>query len=100
LSNTMSAVDETVTIKIREREYTIRGADDKERMVRVAAYVDKKLQEISGSSKGLNDEKTAMLAALDIAGDYFQLIKEKEDLLREINNRSQKLILNLNTVLQ
>ena len=96
----MSAVDETVTVKIQEREYTIRGADDKERMVRVAAYVDQKLQEISGSSKGLNDEKTAILAALDIAGDYFQLIKEKEDLLREINNRSQKLILNLNTVLQ
>jgi cell division protein ZapA len=96
----MSTGNETITIKIREREYTIRGADDKEQMVRVAAYVDQKLQEISSSSKGLNDEKTAILAALDIAGDYFQLIKEKEDLLREINNRSQKLILNASTLLQ
>ena len=96
----MSTTNETVTIRIRDREYAIRGADDKEQMLKVAAYVDQKLQEISGSSKGLNDEKTAILAALDIAGDYFQLIKEKEDLLREINNRSQKLMLSLNTVLQ
>jgi cell division protein ZapA len=95
----MSAMNETVTIKIKDREYTIRGADDKERILKVAAYVDQKLKEISGSSKGLNDEKAAILAALDIAGDYLQLIKEKEDLLREINNRSQKMILSVNTIL-
>ncbi len=96
----MSTANETVTIKIRDREYDIRGTDDKERMLKVAAYVDQKLRDISSSSKGLNNEKTAILAALDIAGDYFQTIKEKEDLLREINNRSQRLMLNLNTVLQ
>lgn len=95
----MSTVNEIVTIKIRDREYTIRGADDKELILKVAAYVDQKLKEIGGSSKGLNDEKAAILAALDIAGDYLQLIKEKEDLLREINNRSQKLMLSVNTVL-
>ena len=95
----MSAVNETVTIKIKDREYTIRGADDKERILKVAAYVDQKLREISGSNKGLNDEKAAILAALDIAGDYLQLIKEKEDLLREINNRSHKMNLSVNTVL-
>lgn len=95
----MSTVNEIVTIKIRDKEYTIRGADDKERILKVAVYVEQKLKEISGSSKGLNDEKAAILAALDIAGDYLQLIKEKEDLLRGINNRSQKLILSVNTVL-
>jgi len=100
LRKTMSTANETVTIKIRDREYEIRGTDDKERMLRVAAYVDQKLRDISNSSNGLNNEKTAILAALDIAGDYFQIIKEKEDLLREINNRSQRLMLNLNTVLQ
>ncbi|RLB28278.1 MAG: cell division protein ZapA [Deltaproteobacteria bacterium] len=91
---------ETVTITIKDREYTIRGADDKDRILKVAAYVDQKLKEIRSSSKGLTDEKAAILAALDIAGDYLQLIKEKEDLLREINNRSQNMILSVNTVLQ
>lgn len=89
---------ETVTVTIQDKQYTIRGADDKARILEVAAYVDKKLRQIRGSRKGLNDEKAAVMAALDIAGDYFQIIKEKEDLLREINTRSQRLILSLTTV--
>jgi cell division protein ZapA len=99
LCDTMSTMHDTVTIKIKDREYIIRGADDEERILEVAEYVDQKLKEISSASKGLNDEKVAILAALDIAGDYLQLIKEKEDLLREINNRSQKMILSVNTAL-
>lgn len=95
----MNPVKEKVKIKIRNREYAIRGSDDREQILKVAAYLDGKLKEISDSKKELNDEKTAILAALDIAGDYFQLIKEKEDLLREINNRSQKLIHSLNMVM-
>jgi cell division protein ZapA len=95
----MSAMVEKVKIRIRDREYAVRGPDEREQILKVAAYVDKKLKEISGSKKGLSDDKTAMLAALDIAGDYFQLIKEKEDLLTEINNRSQRLIQGLNMVL-
>jgi cell division protein ZapA len=91
--------NEKVTIKIRNREYAIRGSDDREQILKVAAYVDEKIKEILDSTKELNDEKAAILTALDIAGDYFQLIKEKEDLLREINDRSRKLIQNANTVL-
>ncbi|UCF73498.1 MAG: cell division protein ZapA [Deltaproteobacteria bacterium] len=95
----MTAMVEKVKIRIRDREYAVRGPDEREQILKVAAYVDKKLKEISGSKKGLSDDKTAILAALDIAGDYFQLIKEKEDLLTEINNRSQRLIQGLNMVL-
>jgi cell division protein ZapA len=95
----MNPLNEKVTIKIRNREYAIRGSDDREQILKVAAYVDEKIKEILDSTKELNDEKAAILTALDIAGDYFQLIKEKEDLLREINNRSRKLIQNANTVL-
>ena len=90
---------EKVKIKIRDREYALRGPDDRRQILKVAAYVDKKLKEINDTKKGLSDDKTAILAALDIAGDYFQLIKEKEDLLAEINNRSQRLIQGLNMVL-
>jgi len=95
----MGTGNQTVTVTIQDKEYTIRGADDSERMLEVAAYVDKKLRQISDSTRGSNEERTAIMAALDIAGDYFQLIKEKEDLLREINNRAQRLILNVTTVL-
>ncbi len=99
----MTLMDESsgdkVTIKIRDREYAVRGADDREQILKVAAYVDRKLKEICDAKKGLSDDKAAILAALNIAGDYFQLIKEKEDLLAEINNRSQRLLQGLNMVL-
>jgi len=90
---------EKVKIKIRDKEYALRGPDDRNQILKVAAYVEKKLREIDDSKRGLSDDKTAILAALDIAGDYFQIIKEKEDLLAEVNNRSQRLIQSLNTML-
>ena len=90
---------EKVRIKIQDREYVVRGSDEREQILRVAAYVDRKLKEISGSKKGLSVDKTAILAALDIAGDYLQLIKEKEDLLAQVNSRSQRLIQGLNRAL-
>jgi len=90
---------EKVKIKIRDKEYALRGPDDRKQILKVAAYVEKKLREIDDSKRGLSDDKTAILAALDIAGDYFQIIKEKEDLLAEVNNRSQRLIQSLNTML-
>ena len=90
---------ETVKIRVKGREYAITGSDDKEQILRVAEYVDQRLREIGDSQKGLPDDKAAILTALDIAGDYFQLIKEKEVLLAEINDRTGRLIENLNTAL-
>jgi cell division protein ZapA (FtsZ GTPase activity inhibitor) len=89
----------TVKIKIQNREFAVKGSDDREQILQVAAYVDQKLKELGDSVKGLTDDRKAILAALDIAGDYFQLLKEKEDLLAEINDRSKRLVQNLDLVL-
>ena len=62
-------MDEKVKIKIKDKEYVIRGSDDREQILKVAAYVDKRLKEIGDSKKELSEDRTAILAALDIAGD-------------------------------
>ncbi|MBW1672972.1 MAG: cell division protein ZapA [Deltaproteobacteria bacterium] len=85
-------MDDNVTIRIKDTEYAIRGSDDREQILKAAEYVDKKLREINEFKKELSEDKKAILTALDIAGDYFQLIKEKEVLLAEINNRSKRLL--------
>ena len=92
-------MDDKVTIKIKDTEYAIRSSDDREQILKVAEYVDKKLREISEFKKELSEDKKAILTALDIAGDYFQLIKEKEVLLAEINNRSKRLLQRLDLAL-
>lgn len=92
-------MDEKITIRIKDTEYAIRGSDDREQIVKAAEYVDKKLREINEFKKELSEDKNAILTALDIAGDYFQLVKEKEVLLAEINNRSNRLLQRLDLAL-
>ena len=92
-------MDDNVTIRIKDTEYAIRGSDDREQILKAAEYVDKKLREINKFKKELSEDKKAILTALDIAGDYFQLIKEKEVLLAEINNRSKRLLQSLDLAL-
>ena len=92
-------MDDNVTIRIKDTEYAIRGSDDREQILKAAEYVDKKLREINEFKKELSEDKKAILTALDIAGDYFQLVKEKEVLLAEINNRSKRLLQRLDLAL-
>jgi len=92
-------MDDKVTIRIKDTEYAIRGSDDREQILKAAEYVDKKLREINKFKKELSEDKKAVLTALDIAGDYFELIKEKEVLLAEINNRSKRLLQRLDLAL-
>jgi len=92
-------MDDNVTIRIKDTEYAIRSSDDREQILKAAEYVDKKLREINEFKKELSEDKKAILTALDIAGDYFQLIKEKEVLLAEINNRSKRLLQRLDLAL-
>jgi cell division protein ZapA len=92
-------MDDKVTIRIKDTEYAIRGSDDREQILKAAEYVDKKLREINKFKAELSEDKKAVLTALDIAGDYFQLIKEKEVLLAEINNRSKRLLERLDLAL-
>jgi cell division protein ZapA len=92
-------MDDKVTIKIKDTEYAIRSSDDREQILKAAEYVDRKLREIDEFKKELSEDRKAILTALDIAGDYFQLIKEKEVLLAEINNRSKRLLQHLDLAL-
>ena len=92
-------MDDKVTIRIKDTEYVIRGSDDRKQILKAAEYVDRKLREIDEFKKELSEDKKAILTALDIAGDYFQLLKEKEVLLAEINNRSKKLLQRLDLAL-
>lgn len=90
---------ENVNIKIKDKEYVIRGSDNRERIIKVADYVDRKIREISDTKKGLSEDKIAVLTALDIAGDYFQLLEEKSELVEDVKRRSERLIQRLATVL-
>ncbi|MBQ3921165.1 MAG: cell division protein ZapA [Firmicutes bacterium] len=58
-----------VTVKIYGQEYTIAGEQSREHIMKVADLVDSKMNELSAPGTSLG--ATAVLAALNIADDYF-----------------------------
>jgi len=90
---------EPVKVRIRNAEYLVQGEDNEQEVHRVADYVNDKLKEIEEGAEGLSEKRTAILAALDIAGDYFQILKEKENLLTSMRQRTQSLIRSIDSVL-
>ncbi len=59
-------------VEIYDQPYHIKGSIESEYIREVAAYVDKKMREISATSKTADSVKVAVLAALNIADELFQ----------------------------
>lgn len=67
-----------VRVKILDQEYLVRSEENAEDVQRVADYVNQVAEEIRESTDGLNERKVAILAAMHIAGEYFQALKALE----------------------
>jgi cell division protein ZapA len=88
-----------VKVKILDQEYLIKSEEDSEQVYRIAEYVNEKLREIKDNTEGLSDKKVAMLAALTIASEYFQLLKQRDDLSANIRQRTKTLIYTIDSVM-
>ncbi len=66
-------MSDIVEIRVYGRTYTIRvkGEENEEYISRLTSYVDQKMQEIAVKSRSEDPTKIAVLAALNIADDYF-----------------------------
>ena len=73
-----------VKVKIYGQEYVIAGEKTKEEIIQVAAHVDMKMQEVTEAAKaaGVVPSNIAVLSAVNIASEYFQVLEEMEDLKR------------------
>ena len=88
----------STTVQILGREYKIRGSVDPSYIREVAQYVDAKLREVSqGSAVPAAPERTAILAALNIADELFQLRRASTEEFSSIERRTQSLIRMLET---
>lgn len=81
-----SAVEKNkITITINNRDYTLVSADTKEHMEMVAEYIDKKIGEITFASGGsLTIQDTSILAAINVADDYFKSEETADNLRSQI----------------
>ena len=61
-----------VTVEIMGQRYPIRSALDVEYITHLASYVDEKIQSATELSTGGDTVRIAVLAALNIADEYFR----------------------------
>ena len=64
-------------------------------MLKVAGYVDGKMQELMRSPKSVAKTNVAMLAALNIADEYHRLKDTHEAILNRLDQLSKKLSITL-----
>ncbi len=66
-------MNEILDIKVFGRTYKIKvkGEEDEEYISRLTSYVDQKMREIAVKSRSEDPTKIAVLAALNIADEYF-----------------------------
>lgn len=62
-----------VTVEIMGQRYPIRSALDLEYISDLASYVDEKIQSVTERSTGGDTVRVAVLAALNIADEYFRI---------------------------
>ena len=72
-----------VTVTIDGQEYNLVAAEDAAYMRKVAAHVDAKIQEVSQSGK-IASADAAVLAALNMADEYFKSLDAAEALRAQI----------------
>ena len=91
-------MDRPIKIKILGNEYLIKSkGNDTDNVYKIAEYVNEKLREADENASGISEKKAAILTALNIAGDYFNLLDERDKLLQEIQRKSQSLISVINS---
>jgi cell division protein ZapA (FtsZ GTPase activity inhibitor) len=89
---------EAVKLRIRDHEYLVKSDGSQEEILRIAEYVNARIEE--ASSEGLSEKKTAVLAALHIASDYFHALKEKDEAFARTQRQAEALIRHIDSVME
>ena len=76
-------------VEINGHRYPLRTDGDEEYVRSLAAYVDRKIREVSQSTPTVDSLKLAILAALNIADEYFQLKLEADRIDDVVTERTQ-----------
>lgn len=81
-----------VKVSIYGSEYVIKGDTSADHVRAVARYVDQKMREVNNQGMIKSPLKVAILAALNIADEYFKARDEQRQDLDSMEQRIQKLV--------
>ncbi|MGE4282708.1 MAG: cell division protein ZapA, partial [Clostridia bacterium] len=77
--------------RIHGKDYTVMGMESEEYIQKVALYIDRKMNEVSGTSNKLSTSMAAVLTAINVADDYFQNLEALDNLRNQVQQYIQEL---------
>jgi len=80
-----------VQVQIFGHNYTIRGEADQEYILGIAAYVDRKMREITEKLPVASLSKVAILASLNIADELFKERAQQDAQQKALGTRAARL---------
>ena len=80
-----------VQVQIFGHTYTIRGEADQDYIMEVAAYVDRKMREITDKLPVASLSKVAILASLNIADELFKERVQRDHQQQQLETRAARL---------
>lgn len=80
-----------IPVEIYGETYNVRGDEDREYLMELARYVDAKMKSITSTGGAGNNLKIAILAALNIADEYFKLQREQEEMRGVLTEHANEL---------
>lgn len=87
-----AAMENKVKVQIFGATYSIQGEADTDYIIRLADYVNEKMKEVGGNLQTGNQLQVAILAALNIADEYFQMREIKRHLVSDLEKKANALI--------
>jgi len=82
---------ESVTVNIFGKEYTLRGAAEAEYVQEVAAFVDRRMNEVARGTPVASTARVAILAAVNIADELFREQRKRNEDRATLEDRSDQL---------
>ena len=87
-------------IRVLGEDISVLSDSGDEHVETVVKYVNDKVKEIQNTTKKINTVHVAILAALNIADEYYKVKEIKEDICQQMESRSEKLIHLINEIRQ
>ena len=77
-------------VEIYGQKYKIKGVAGESYIEELASYVDKKMRQISENTHTVDTLKVAILAAINIADEFFRLNRKLERTEKVISEKAEK----------
>jgi cell division protein ZapA len=86
--NPPEIADASIQVEIYNQTYSIRSDGDNDYIFELADYVDRKMRDISSGTMTVDSLKVAILAALHIADEFYQLKDQQAQTDAQLASRS------------